>query len=165
MIELEDVKRCTCVQVHDPNVMCAGRYRLDENGIKVECQPRTQDLVQLIVMDGCFCGTVGTKCDAVYLIKTPQKNIIASVELKSSDVEKGVEQLAKVRERDNYKRLKRLFEEYLSHSMVNEKSFLVSYKPLSTSDIMRYYKIYKIRVNAIICGKGTGRITNLRAQL
>src|SRR5690606_741977 len=98
-------------------------------------------------------------------IKTPQKNIIASVELKSSDVEKGVEQLAKVRERDNYKRLKRLFEEYLSHSMVNEKSLLVSYKPLSTSDIMRYYKIYKIRVNAIICGKGTGSITNLRAQL
>jgi hypothetical protein len=165
MIEHEDVERCTCAQVKDPNGMCAGRYRLDENGIKVECLPSNQDQVQLIVMDGCYCDTAGTKCDAVYLVKTPKKNIIVSVELKSSDVEKGVEQLAEVRKRDDYQKLKRLFKEYVGFSQVIEKAFLVSYEPLSNSDIMNFHKIYKIHVNAIVCEKGKGRITDLRVQL
>ena len=162
LLEKEEILKCTCRANNTPHAMCAGALRLDEQGVKAELIPRDKEEAQLIVMDGCYCSTHGKKCDALFLLKGSRRNHLIVVELKSSHVQEGVEQLSLTRKRQEYRKLKEAFTQKFPRPALREKAFLVSTQVLGSRDRVKMTRDWGVSFKSLVVTKGSGKIKNLR---
>lgn len=160
------LEKCTCTGIKKPHTMCAGPYRLDEKGVKVELNPRQRERVNLIVMDGCYCKAPGQKCDAVYLVHGAAQKFVVAVELKGTNLEMAVKQLAHTRHRTEYKTLVTQFaSSEPTHYKVIHRSFVISHVPLGARKTEALSRQYSITFSHLVSAKGTGKVIDLRAHL
>jgi len=165
LLDAPTILDCTCRQNMNPHEMCAGEFRLDDRGVKIELVPKNEESGQLIIMDGCHCSNSGKKCDALYLLLRNQGQYMLSVELKGTHVEDGVEQLAATRKREEYRNIKKEFTQAHTRKTLEERAFLVSYVPVGSSNKVKLTKEWGISFVDIVTSKGTGKLQNLRDYL
>lgn len=156
---------CTCIGINSPHSMCDGEYKLDDKGVKAKLEPiRVDEDVQLIIFDGCICNRNIKKCDALFLYRNNSRKLIFSVELKSSHIEDGIEQLVDTEHTQEYANIKQHFELVSPKVRIIEKKVLVSNTIVSTLDQEKYRKSYNRYFIFIYHNKKT-RIPNIRDYL
>lgn len=165
LIDLPKAVDCTCRTNLDPHDLCNGRYRLNENGVKVQMLPKKGEQVQLIILDGCLCTNEGRKCDALFVYQGKKGKVLISVELKGTDIPSAVEQLALTRKREEYQTIQEAFAEIKPHGHVREKAVLVSYQLIGQRDRVMLTRDHGLPFLPLVTTKGTGRVQDIRGLL
>lgn len=124
---LSEFDHCLCISNQRNHSCCASRYSIDEKGKKAKLEPKSGESVWIYAFDGCICtDNQQLKCDALFVLQKRNNHInLLSVELKGTEWEHGLEQLAYTRkENADYKRFKESIDQ--TSANVNEKSVLIT---------------------------------------
>lgn len=157
---------CKCIANKRNHALCFDSYSVDEEGKKAKLVPKTGENVEVFAFDDCICtDSAHQKCDALFLfINRSNQAYLISVELKGTDWEHALEQLAHTKHLNpNYSRFKVALAQ--SINQIKEKAVLITSAAVDKSSQKKIEKALKIRVYVKSAYKATDEIFDLRLFL
>lgn len=161
---LLEFDHCLCISNQRNHSCCASRYSIDEKGKKAKLEPKSGESAWVYAFDGCICtDNQQLKCDALFVLqkRSNQKILLLSVELKGTEWEHGLEQLAYTRTQNNdYDRFKTAIDQRSGN--IYEQSILITSARVDKAILKKFETSQGIRVHVSDLFQATNKPVDLQ---
>lgn len=165
MIDIGKYENCVCKHRGQPHKSCDGVLSVTEKGKKVMLMPKPGEEAKVLVADGCIFNDTKPKCDALFILKHQHKSFIILVELKGTNLNDAVEQLAYTKyNRNEYVELITMLRGQ-NNQPVRELAFIVSNYMPTKREIHDLEKSANIRIRQILYSDAIKPIPDLRDHI
>jgi len=160
-MNLSQYDDCICKKYNNTLDECKSQYMIGEQGKFVKLEPKSNEKVVVMIIDGCIISDNDTKCDALFLYEKPTKKYSFLVELKgASEIEKAFKQLSYTKyNRDEYKIILNIFD---NNKNIIERFAIVSNGVIEKTRLTELEDIHGIRVRQILHSEATTPVPDLR---